>query len=812
MPLLYISIAWLAGIFTGHLIALPLWVMASALLFFILSVFIKSRRRFLIGSGFCLLALLGGAVRYQSSIPPSDNTSLQFYNDKGTLQVEGMVSGSPETRKSSVVFRLSADSVTADNLSIAVSGNVLVNLPFYRQVRYGDVLRLTGKLETPPQFDDFDYRNYLYNQGICSLIYYPRAEILETDRGIKPLAWIYSLRARLADSLAASLPGPHGPLAQAILLGIRQNLPPSMVQSFYTTGTTHLIAISGLNLTIILGMLLPLMVRLLGRKNQVYIWLSLAFIWLYTILTGLPPTVVRATIMGTVFLAAQILGRQRNATAAISFAAALMVAIDPRTLWDASFQLSFLSMLGLIFISPYLIRLISPTADSSGASSFVRMLISIIVTTFGTTLAAIIATWPIIALNFHTFSLVGAPATFFAMPALPGIIVTSMLTAFAGAIWLPAGIFFGWTSWLFLNYFEIVVNLFSFIPGIYITNISIQPWQTAVYYIVLTGLFIMFKYKQELSGWFKQISGKITQAVSDIHLPEMKRLLLPALLLLAMANVLVWASFTALPDGKLHVSVLDVGQGESILIRTPQGQNILLDTGPDPAAACTSLGNKLPFWDRNIDMVILTQLQADHITGTFEILRRYHVNRVAVSPCNTGSSLSHEMDKAIETAGVNKITLCEGQEIDLGSDIRLAVLSPPSSLLNGTEDDINNNSIVLKLVWHEVSFLLTADIGIEAERYLIDKRADLQSDVLKIGHHGSSGSTCDEFLSIVNPAAAVISCGAVNRFGHPSYEVMDRLKERIGSGNIFVTATQGSVEFTTDGHRLWRRMDEPAGQ
>ncbi|MGD0855969.1 MAG: DNA internalization-related competence protein ComEC/Rec2 [Dehalococcoidia bacterium] len=808
MPLLYVSVAWLIGILAGSVIAVPAWAPAVGLLLFIPAIFIGSRRRVLIVCGFCLLALLGGVLRYQSSVPPTDSTSLQFYNGRGIVRVEGSISNPPETQKTSVEFRLSANSITVDNLTYGVSGDVLVHAPFYKQLHYGDRIRLTGKLENPPQFNEFDYRNYLSNQGIYSIINYPRLEILETDNWFSPLSWIYDLRSRLTDSLSACLPEPQGSLAQAILLGIRSSLPPSLVQAFYATGTTHLIAISGMNLTIILGMMLPLTIRLFGRRNQVYIWLSLLFIWLYTILTGLPPTVVRATIMGSVFLIAELLGRQRNAVAAMSFAGAVMVAIEPRVLWDTSFQLSFLSMLGLVLISPYLIRMLN-YGTRSDSRSYMQSIKSVIVTTFAATAAAIIATFPITTLNFRTFSLVGAPATFFAMPSFPAIMVTSMLTAFAGVIWQPAGIFFGWIAWLFLSYFELIVKLFSAIPIAYVSNINIQPWQVIAYYAGLTCIVITAKNRERVFNFVRLLWNKTWHYLQAFHIRSLKPYIRWAVLILFIANALVWTAYITAPDGKLHVSILDVGQGESILIRTPDGQNIVVDAGPDQMSACTSLGKKLPFWDGKIDLLILTHMQEDHIAGSFELLHKYKVPTIALSPFNIDSSLSRELLKTIRKIPLPIQTIYEGQQMSLGRGVQLEVLNPPRNLRKGTGDDVNNNSIVLRLSWNDVSFLLTSDIGKDAERYLIAERADLHSDILKVGHHGSNGATSDEFLAIVNPSAAAISCGAVNRFGHPNKEVMEKLEEWVGSSNVSVTATKGSIEFITDGHRIWRQVDSP---
>jgi competence protein ComEC len=805
VPLLYISIAWLAGIFIGSLITLPAWALLLPLPFLLSAIFLRNHRRLILTAGFCLLALCGGILRYASSIQVADNSSLQFYNGKGPVIVEGMIADSPETRTSSMQFRLSAVAVTSGNHAIDVKGDVLVRVPFYREFGYGDTLQLTGKLDSPAQFEDFDYRSYLANKGIYSIMNYPQVHLLRTGRGFEPLSWIYQLRNRLADSLAVSLAEPQGSLAQAILLGLRGNLPDPLVQSFYRTGTTHLIAISGLNLTIILGMLLPLAVRLFGRRNRIYIWVSLSLIWFYTLLTGFPPTMVRAVIMGSIFLLAEMLGRQRNALAAMSFAAATMVAAEPGVLWDASFQLSYLSMLGLVLVSPYLIRFSLPPAP--GANKRLESVKNVLATSFGITLSAIIATWPVTVMDFHSFSLAGAPATFFAMPSFPAIILISMLTAFAGLLWQPLAMLLGWAAWLFLSYFILIVNIFGSIPVANVPAVDFQLWQAVLYYLGLAVALLALKNLAALLGRVRELVSHVISLIARLRYRSLKPYIYAALALLLVGNILIWTAISSLPDDKLHVTVLDVGQGESILIRTSQGQNILVDTGPDPASACAALGRKLPFWDRKIELVILTQLQSDHISGSLELLRRYDVGRIYLPTADAGSALSREISHALKGTPIMVSVLHAGQQLSLGHDTWLTVLHPPARLLRDTSDDANNNSIALRLTRGEVSFLLTSDIGMDGERYLIDTRADLQSDVLKVGHHGSKNSTSGEFLSIVNPAAAVISAGATNRFGHPNREVMDRLIERLGAGHIFVTATNGDVDFTTDGKKLWCRCE-----
>jgi competence protein ComEC len=807
MPLLYVSTAWLAGILAGSIFTLPAWLLALPLPVIPLFFLMPGHRRLLALLAMCLLAFPAGALVYQSSRQPLDGTQAQYYNEKGNVQLAGIIDDEPEIRGASVEFKFAASRIGAADNTSAVNGGVLVRLPFYRSFQYGDMLQLSGKLETPLQFEDFDYRCYLENRGIYSVMNYPAASLTGTGKGLPLLTWIYGLRSSLSNSLAVCLPEPQSSLACAILLGLRGSLPSDLVQSFYVTGTTHLIAISGMNLTILLGMILALSIWIFGRKNKAYFWISLAFIWLYTVLTGMPATMVRAAIMGSIFLAAELLGRQRNGLAALVLAAALMTAVEPRVLWDTSFQLSFLSMLGLVLITPYFIEFTSLHAPP-GQSRHMLWLKEIIVISFGTTLAAVIATWPLTALNFHSFSIVSAPATFFAMPSFPGIIVTSLLTATAGLAWPPLGMLFGWAAWLFLSYFLLLVQVFSSVPVAYIRDIMLQPWQAVVYYIALGIALLCLKYRQRVWNLIKSLRHQICQAAGAIKVIKLKPIIYPALAILLTGNILVWTAISMLPDGRLHISILDVGQGESILIRTPDGQNILIDSGPDPNSACIQLGKRLPFWDRNIHTLILTQLQSDHISGSLELLKRYKIVSLGIPPSSGSAVLPGEI---IDTAQVKRValsTLVHGTQLDTGSDVRLTVLNPPLEPFKGTDDDANNNSIVIRVSYGKVSFLLCSDIGMEAERYLADNRAGLQSDVLKVAHHGSKGSSSDEFLAIVNPTSAVISAGAVNRFGHPNKEALERLLNKVQRGNIFVTAVHGNVEFITDGQRLWAVTDK----
>jgi competence protein ComEC len=808
MALVYLSIAWVIGIYLGSKFALPWAIVFIGLLPLCLIPFLLNYKRQLLLAGFCLLALFGGCLRFQTSLPVVDEHHLQFYNDKGTIVIEGIIATEPDPGNTTSVFRLSATKLQVNGVYVEASGKALVNVLKYHEYHYGDVLRITGKPETPSQSDDFNYKDYLARQGIYSIINYPRIEILDTGKGFKPLAWIYSLRNRLSQSLSLALPEPQASLAQGILLGMRGNIPYSLNQAFSRTGTAHVLAISGINITIVIGMLLAAGIWLFGKRYSIYIWLALLVIWLYALLTGMNPPVVRGAIMGSLFLLAEYLGRQSSALTALTFAGAVMVGVEPQVLWDASFQLSFLAMAGLIFISPYLQAWSRKgVTAAAGKKGTLASLGNFVADSFAVTLAAILATWPIIAYYFHIVSFVGLPATFFAVLALPGIIITAALTSIVGLIAPVVAQVIGWISWLFISYFMLIVRAFDAVPFSSVRLESIEACQIWLYYALLAVIAAAIYYRNQLTSLFhltvSKISPQVSKASGFFSKVPKKWVISPLLI----AAILLWVAVLNTPDDKLHVSILDVGQGDAILVQTPSHQNILIDGGPSPRAIDLELSKKLPFWDRTVDLVILTEPQADHMTGLIEVLRNYKVKQILEPDIAYNSTTYQQWLSLVESEEAGHKIAHACQKIELGDGIKVDVLHPPSPLLQGTSDDVNNNSLALRLSWNRVSFLFTSDIGKEAEWYLIAQRANLKSTVLKVAHHGSLTSTSEQFLAAVNPEIAVISVGTDNRFALPRAEVVDRLTTRVGSDRLYLTSTHGTIEFITDGKGLWLKHD-----
>ena len=250
---------------------------------------------------------------------------------------------------------------------------------------------------------------------------------------------------------------------------------------------------------------------------------------------------------------------------------------------------------------------------------------------------------------------------------------------------------------------------------------------------------------------------------------------------------------------KLEVDFLDVGQGDAILIKAPGGQNILIDGGPDKAVV-KRLSENLPFWDKRIDLMILTHPHDDHVAGLIEVLKRYEVKKILYTGVVHNAPNYLAWLRAVRDKRVAMTIIDKAQTINFGAGCRLEILSPGRSLLGQAVPDLNQSSIVAKLIYGQTEFLLTGDAGEEVEKKLIDEGTDLAAEVLKVGHHGSPYSTGEDFLDKVRPELAVISVGKDNDFGHPNLRIVKRL-ERAGA-KIYRTDENGTVRIESDGEKI----------
>ncbi|MBI4312498.1 MAG: ComEC/Rec2 family competence protein, partial [Chloroflexi bacterium] len=651
-----------------------------------------------------------------------------------------------------------------------------------------------------------DYREHLARQGVQALMSRPGVTLLGEGKGWPHYALAYRVRRALSGGLARSLPEPQAALAQAILLGARAAIPEDVEQAFLDTGTTHLLAISGMNMAMALGAALPFSVFLLGRRSRLYLALPLALLWAYAFVSGLSPSVVRAALMASVYLGAMALGRPYAALPSIGVAAALMTAQRPALLYDLSFQLSFTSLAGIILlwrpIAAALERLASGPLRVGRLPGRLR---AWAIEGTAVSIAAVAATAPLLVFTFGRVSLLSVPATLLALPALPAIMAASFATGAASLAAPVLGQVTGWAAWVPVSYMLWVVEGMAKLPFGMVQLGGFTGLLAWASYVALALMLLLFSGGvKRLGGWFAKRDA--TQAAPDTvrSLPLSQT---AGVLSLALAGYLAWTAAATLPDGRLHVTILDVGQGDAILIQTPEGHHVLVDGGPSPALLGEKLGERMPFWDRSLELVALSHYHEDHLAGLVEALERYNVATVLDNPLRQEGSLAAQWRAAARAEGATLLEARAGMEVRMGDGVTVKTLWPPATLLGSGEEAVNYNSTVLRLQYGDFSLLLPGDLAQEGEAVMVDGGAGVRSSALKVGHHGSATSSGSSFLAAVRPLVAVVSVGAGNPYGHPSAEATGRIGAIVGEGRLLTTAERGDIELVTDGRSLWVRTE-----
>ena len=756
-----------------------------------------------------LLAALLGLLRMGMVETPG--AELLPYHDAGVVKIQGLVVDQPATHGPALGFRLSVDSIRArgDDAWTPTSGDVRVtamptsalsatrDAPF---LRYGDYLELRGRIEAPEPFEDFDFPAYLERQGIRSVMAFPEVELVAEGGGVRYRRWLSSARLALARSLERAVPEPQGAFGQAILLGIRDGIPDSMRDDFRRSGASHLLAISGLHVGMALATAMAFSAWALGRRRGLYLILPLCAIWLYALLAGAPPSAMRAAVMGTAYLAAIAVGRPRSLMPALALAALGMAAIDPRVLFQVSFQLSFAAMLGIgIYVERGSERLHERLGIAAYATGFRASAARAIADAVGVTAAATFATAPLVGLYFGELSLVGLPTTLLTLPAVPLALAFHAGAAVVGLVWDVAALPFGWLAWAFSAY---VGGLASALGRAPVAAVSVDD----------SGRVLIWAYYIALGAIALGLSGGTWRGLPTAAIELARRASVPwqVAAVAVAAACLIWIAALSQPSGTLKVTFADVGQGDMTIITTPSGKVIVVDGGPDPDLAAIALGDALPFWKRDVDLVILTHPHSDHVAGLNETLRRYDVARV-LERRQTFDSADYaawvKLTNAEAAQGAELLSAIPGLTLTFDDGATVEILGPPETLLTGTASDVDNGSVVARVSYGARSFLLTGDLFAEGERWLVGSGQRLDSDVLKVGHHGSRSSTTQAFVDAVSPVVAVISAGADNRHGHPHAEVVERLSAAAGADRVFTTAERGTVRFETDGVGLWVRVE-----
>lgn len=434
--------------------------------------------------GLAILFFVLGVWRFEMSAPEINAAHIAYYNNQEEMSFLGIVNKEPDARD--INTKLTVEAVGN------YQGKILVTVLNYPQYHYGDKLKITCKLQTPKEEEDFSYKNYLSLFGIYSVCY-PKeggVQLLSFNNGNFIYAAILKLKAETSNVISKILPEPQASLLAGLTLGVRGNFPQKVLDDFSRVGITHIIAVSGFNITLISTIVMSILLTLgLWRKHAFYF--AVLFLILYVILVGAPASAVRAGVMGFLFLLAQRLGRLNYSANAIVFAAAAMLAINPRLLpYDVGFQLSFAAILGLVYVYPIFVKWFAKLPELGLIKNIVLL-----------TLAAQVATLPLLMFHFSKLSLISPIANILVVPFIPLITILGFCGIIFGFVYWLFGWIFSWLIWPFLTLILKVSDYLAQIPYSFL-ELKMQWWMVVIYYLVLIGFLVWYNKigirKQEL--------------------------------------------------------------------------------------------------------------------------------------------------------------------------------------------------------------------------------------------------------------------------------------------------------------------------
>jgi len=688
--------------------------------------------------------------------------------------VDGYVAGVPRRNGDEVAVRVDAP---AGRL-VVVAPEPVGELPV------GSELRAQGVLVPPEPWREASLRR----QGIAMLLRTDRIISLPGRRtGLT--GWIDEVRSRAEVALGRGMPDRESALARGFVLGEDDRIDSSTREDFQRSNLTHLLAVSGENVILLCVLAWPLL-ALLGLTLRARLVGALCLIAIYVPVTGAGPSIQRAGVMGAAGLVAALADRPRSRWYAVLLAAAVTLAINPRADDDVGWQLSFAAVIGIMLWAKRLAALISPGSRRGSARRALAEAVAV-------TAAATIATAPLMAEAFDQFSPAALPANVLAAPAVAPAMWLGMLTGILGQLPLLPVEPINWLDSLCLAYISQIAHWLAAPNWALLTVHLRSAWAVIAAYagllVAMELLLRWLKYRREARAaavgqpaFAEETSTNIFASEASGSLRRMAGWPAVAVAVLAVGIAVVWPFHSGKAAGPpatdLVVRVLDVGQGDSILLQPPGSKPVLIDTGP-PDDGVEDRLHELGV--SHLGAIVISHDQSDHAGDLGALLSSVRVDRLIYGRDDS------RLRRAALAAGTQPFQLAEGSALDFGA-LHLTALWPPRVLEGETREDPNLLCLVLLARWRHFSMLLTGDA--EAEAVPMDPGP---IDVLKVSHHGSDDAGLEQLLERSVPKLAVISVGEGNSYGHPTAGTVSELR----SHRILVMRTdrQGEVEIDAAG-------------
>ena len=657
--------------------------------------------------------------------------------------------------------------------------------------RFGDVVEITAIYELPKtarNYKGFDYKNYLKTKEIHGNVECEEYNVLLSNKASKIHTAIHVVQNNLKNNIQKILEKEQGALCVGILIGDRDNISEETEDNFKKSNLTHMLAVSGSHITYIIVAI----TTFIGKANKRYANIFTIFILIFFMaLTGFTASVMRASIMGILTLLSSILYRKSDTLNNLGISTFVLLIYNPYFLLDTGFLLSYAGTIGIIFfaekINKCMEKLILKDSKDieknnnqenkmNNIKTIIKKILKAVINSFSITIAANLLIIPIMACMFNTISLTFWVSNILAGPIMEVVTIFGFLVYFISIIFPVIAEFLGIFLNLFLTLLLQIAKISSNIPGAYIYVKTPSIVTCCVYYILL---FLMNKsILKKLVTYIKKYKYKI-------------------ICIVALISISIFSINSI--QNNLHIYFIDVGQGDSTLIKTVRNKTILVDGGGSEYGSFDVGKNTLlPYLlDRGIskiDYLMVSHFDSDHVGGLSAILENLKVENIIISRQGEESENFTEFMGLVNEKNINLIIVKKGDFIHIDKYSYFEILFPEEEYIR--DNILNNNSIVAKFTSKNTSMLLTGDIEEVSEDRLCELYGatnKLEADILKVAHHGSKTSSTEDFLQLVNPKLVLIGVGENNNFGHPNSNVIKRLKEY--TNLIYRTDKNGEIEI-----------------
>ena len=748
-----------------------------------LSILFFRKSSLLIDVIFVITIIIAGALRYSIATNMFPKNHLKYFlNTNKKLMIFGQICGYPHSRLKGIDTEIRVDSVSFNQKTFHATGKALLKIrDVDYQPRYGDRLQIYSRLQQPSgerNPGEFDYRKFLAADGIHALIYLTRENDLKAVKRIsgRSIKGIFcQVKTMLDHQINRLYKNHHRALIKGLLIGERGEIPRHVREAFARSGVIHALAISGLHVGYILIILYAIS-ALFRIPYRIKFLPVLIGILLFNLLVGFKPPIARASLMAVLYLIGRRMQKPIDIFNIISVTALIILLVNPLELFRASFQLSFAAICSIVFIYRKLKILFEK-------SQFFSKLIQTKIgeycgALFLVSLAAQLGTLPIVVYYFNRIPIISLVTNLVVIPLIGIVLAYGFTSIFFAFIYFPIGELFAVTNSLCI---KILLNIIN----------TASEFQFSSFDVFSVGLVSILLYYFCL--WI----------ILNLHQPAFRKIAIFAILI--AANFILWKSILWQPKW-LTVTFFDVGQGDAAFIEFPDGKNMLIDAGPKVSDFDVGKYVLVPYFKRfgihQINTIILSHADNDHIGGMPAILRHIKADHLYDAGLYHQTRICSTYQFLIDSLKLNYHQVGDCFRMKEFQTAGCFLLHPTDDFLNNYTKDINDNSLVLKIVYGDTEFLFTGDIEKQAEEYLTRYGRLLEADVLKIAHHGSKTSSTEKFLKHVNPAYAVISVGRNNRFNFPDSTILYRLRKN--QITVLRTDLNGAIIFRTDGNSLTR--------